>query len=407
MDEPQNHVFKMSSEEKKLSLRLSGLFSIRMLGIFIILPIFSLYMGELTQSAFLAGLLFASYPLTQIILQPLFGVISDYFGRKPALIVGLALFTIGSLVLVFTSNIYVAILGRVIQGSGAISAVVLALATDLTREEIRTKVMAFIGISIGLTFGIAIVLSNIIYGLMKGTGIFLFCAILGVIGIYVAIAQIPNVDKKENDESTKKPKSSIRSLIKISFSDMNIVRLYLGTMLLHMLLTMTFFALPKYFTSIHISSIQTWVYYLPTFIISILVMFPLVAFAERFYKHRILFLFAIICLFLAYLLLILTEFKTIFVFWGILVFFIGFNTLEATQPSLMSRFAPEEYRGTVMGVFSSSQFLGTSIGSMLASLFVTYGSFSIVYYVSAVVSVGWFIIAWPMQNPVKKTANPS
>lgn len=398
---------KFTSEEKGLAAKLAGLFSIRMLGIFIILPILAIYSESLTGSTpLLTGFVFASYAITQIILQPIFGIISDRIGRKPALITGLALFTIGSIILMFTSNIYIAIFGRIIQGSGAVSAVVLALATDLTREQIRSKVMAIIGVSIGVTFGVAISIAPLIYFLAKGYGIFGLCAALGIVGIYITVKYIPNPEKIATKEGTPHEKQSIKQLTTIAFQESNVVRLYFGAFMLHLLLTMTFATLPIYFKQLEISQISSALYYTATFFISIIVMFIFVGLAEKFYKHRILFLMAIIFLAISYLFLIIYENNNHwFIIFSLAFFFFGFNIMEASQPSLMSRFANKNYRGTIMGVFSSSQFLGASIGGILGSSISGYLGVEYVFYLSFILAALWFAIAWPMQNPIKPVAN--
>lgn len=396
---------KFTADEKGLTAKLAGLFSIRMLGIFIILPILVTYSQSLEGSTpVLTGLVFASYAITQILLQPIFGVVSDKVGRKPALIVGLSLFTFGSLVLVFASSIYIAILGRIIQGSGAVSAVVLAMATDLTREQIRSKVMAFIGVSIGLTFGIAISIAPVIYYLAKGYGIFGLCAVLGIAGIFIAIKYIPEipVTPKKNDH-----KESIKELTHIAFKENNVVRLYFGAFMLHLLLTMTFATLPILFKQLEISTVSSAFYYTATFFISIIVMFIFVGLAERFYKHRILFLFAIVLLAASYLFMLVSgDGSRWLIITSLALFFFGFNIMEASQPSLMSRFADQNYRGTIMGVFSSSQFLGASIGGMLGSIISGYMGVQYVFYLTFILTALWFVIAWPMQNPIKPVKKP-
>lgn len=400
-DTTVNTSTKLLPGELGLSLKLAGLFSIRMLGIFIILPVLTLYSQSLTGSTpFLTGLVFASYALTQILLQPIFGIVSDKIGRKPALIAGLGLFIVGSIILMFASHVYVAILGRIIQGAGAVSAVVLALATDLTREYIRSKVMAMIGVSIGLTFGVAVSLAPIIYMVAKGYGIFGVCALMGALGIYATIKFIP--DAPMPTEAMKTKRESISELTRIAFSNGNVVRLYFGAFMLHLLLTMTFAAMPSLLSQLEISGGSATLYYVSTFFISCIIMFACVGLAERFYRHRILFLVAILFLALAYLGLIISEEGShALFFWGLLLFFFGFNVMEAMQPSIMSRAADQHYRGTIMGVFSSSQFLGTSIGGMLGATISGYFGVQYVFYLAFLLAAVWFAIAWPMQNPVK------
>lgn len=390
---------KMSKSDWGLSARLAGLFSIRMLGIFIILPIYSLYTKELVGSTpLLAGLFISSYALTQIILQPLFGSLSDYFGRKVTITIGMILFVIGSLMIAFTDSIYVAIFGRVVQGAGAISAVVLAFTSDVVREEIRGKTMALIGVSIGLTFGIAIFISPVIYGFFGGTGVFLLCAILGAIAIYVTLMQLP---KSEQHKENKEERMPLRLSIKEAWSDNDIKRLYLGAFMLHLILTLGFTIFPWILEAEGFLPKESWKIYVPSFLIAIFLMFPGVGIAERFRQFRIFFLVAIAALVVALVALVFVS-----GYWSLLlfmtVFFWGFNTMEAIQPSLMSRLAPTHNRGMVMGFFSSSQFLGASIGGILASVIFGYFTAVPVLWLGAGLLVVWFIIAYPMRNPQKK-----
>lgn len=407
--EPQNDIgaeskqdvkslHKMSKSDWGLSARLAGLFSIRMLGIFIILPIYSLYTKELSGSTpLLAGLFISSYALTQIILQPLFGSLSDYFGRKVTITIGMVLFVIGSLLIAFTDSIYIAILGRVIQGAGAISAVVLAFTSDVVREEIRGKTMALIGVSIGLTFGVAIFISPVLYGFFGGMGVFLLCAILGAIAIYVTLMQLPKSDQHKVNRDDRLP---LRVSIKEAWSNSDINRLYLGAFMLHLILTLGFTIFPFILLEQHFSPEASWKIYVPSFLIAILLMFPGVGIAERFRQFRIFFLAAIAALVIALIALVFVK-----GYWSLMlymtVFFWGFNTMEAMQPSLMSRLAPTHNRGMVMGFFSSSQFLGASIGGMLASVIFGYFTAMPVLLLGAGLLIAWFIIAYPMKNPKK------
>ena len=389
---------KMTKSDWGLSARFAGLFSIRMLGIFIILPIYSLYTKELSGSTpLLAGLFISSYALTQIILQPLFGSLSDYFGRKITIAIGMILFVIGSLMIAFTGSIHVAILGRVIQGAGAISAVVLAFTSDVVREEIRGKTMALIGVSIGFTFGIAIFISPVIFGFFGGMGIFLLCAILGVIAIYVTLMQLPKSDQHKVNKAARLP---LKVSIKEAWSNSDINRLYLGAFMLHLILTLGFTIFPWMLESEGYLPKDSWKIYVPSFLIAIVLMFPGVGIAERFRQFRIFFLAAIAALVIALVALAFAK-----GYWALLIymtiFFWGFNTMEAMQPSLMSRLAPTHNRGMVMGFFSSSQFLGASIGGILASVIFGYFTAMPVLLLGAGLLILWFVIAFPMKNPQK------
>lgn len=390
---------KFSKGDWQLSSKLAGLFSIRMLGIFIILPIYSLYTKELIGTTpLLAGLFISSYALTQIILQPLFGALSDHFGRKITITIGMLLFVIGSLMIAFTDSIYLAIWGRVVQGAGAVSAVVLAFTSDVVREEIRGKTMALIGVSIGLTFGLAIFISPTIYGYFGGTGVFLLCAVLGMIAIYVTLMQLP---KSEQHKENREQKIPLMKSMKAAWSNSDINRLYLGAFMLHMILTLGFTIFPWLLEQAGFLPQDSWKIYLPAFVLAIVLMFPAVGVAERFRQFRVFFLLGIAALIISLLSLVFASgYSTLLLFMT--VFFWGFNLMEAMQPSLMSRLAPAHNRGMVMGFFSSSQFLGASMGGLIAS--VIYGYFTImpVLLVGAGLLAIWFIIAIPMKNPQKR-----
>ena len=391
---------KFAKGDWGLTAKLSGLFSIRMLGIFIILPIYSLYTQQLGGTTpLLAGLFISSYALTQIILQPLFGALSDHFGRKITITIGMALFVIGSLMIAFTDSIYLAIWGRVVQGAGAVSAVVLAFTSDVVREEIRGKTMAFIGISIGLTFGLAIFISPIIYGYWGGMGIFLLCAILGLIAIYVTLQHLPK--SEQHTENRKKARQPILKNVKAAWSNGDINRLYLGAFMLHLTLTLGFTIFPWILEQEGFLPQDSWKIYLPGFFIAIFLIFPAVGVAERFRQFRIFFLLAIGSLIVAMLALIFVKGYALLLLF-MTIFFWGFNMMEAMQPSLMSRLAPTHNRGMVMGFFSSSQFLGASIGGIVASVIYGYYSLMPVLLVGAGLLAIWFVIAIPMKNPQKR-----
>lgn len=391
---------KFSRYDWILGSKLAGLFSIRMLGIFIILPIYSFYTKELSGTTpLLAGFFISSYALTQIILQPLFGTVSDYFGRKMTITIGMALFVIGSLMIAFTDSIYMAIWGRVVQGSGAVSAVVLAFTSDVVREEIRGKTMALIGVSIGFTFGLAIFISPIIYGFFGGMGVFLLCAILGVIAIYVTLAQLPASEQHKENRENPKP---LMESIKEAWSDGDINRLYLGGFMLHLILTLGFTIFPWLLEGEGFLPQDSWKIYLPSFLIAIILIFPGVGVAERFRQFRLFFLISIAALIIAMIALAFVSGYGNYLFFMTL-FFWGFNMMEAMQPSLMSRLAPTQNRGMVMGFFSSSQFLGASVGGILASVIFGYFTALPVLIVGAVLLVLWFIIAIPMRNPQKRS----
>lgn len=394
---------QFTTAEKTTCAGLTLLYVIRMLGLFIVLPLFSLYEKELQGGTpFLMGLAFSSYAITQMLLQPIFGLASDRYGRKPLIVLGLILFIVGSLIIASTDHIYGVLLGRIIQGSGAISAVILALATDITRDVIRTRVMAMIGISIGITFGLAMFLGPFLQSLIGMRGIFLVCAGLGVLGILITVFMLPNPPalpcSPQYSESQSAFKIKDNPLLVTAIIEPNLWRLYIGAMGLHLLLTMAFMVIPWGLKSINLVVADHWKIYVPCFFISIFIMGALVGIGEKRGQLKLLFLSAIGFLIIAFILFIIAN-----SLWTMSIaltcFFIGFNIMEATQPSLMSRFAPKNTRGMAMGIFSSMQFLGASIGGIVGASIYGYIGINAVYIIGMLVSFLWLVLAFGMKNP--------
>lgn len=414
---------KMTRQDLTLGANLAGLFSIRMLGIFLILPIYAQYMrDDLGSGGFMTGLFISSYALTQLIMQPLVGALSDRIGRKVSIIIGLILFIIGSLIIAFTQTPWIAILGRVIQGASAISSVILALTSDIVREEIRGKIMAIIGVGIGVTFGVSVVASQLLYWLGGGMAIFLASALLGGVAIFVTLYKIPTPTltveegKRRAEAQAQSPTEFLRSFradFKGAFRDPDINRLYVGALILHLVLTGSFTSFSSFLSDRGYGTDQfigSWLIYLPSFFISLLLMFAFVGYAERFYRHRFIFLMAITLLLLSFIPMFFNL-----GYWGLvgtmILFFTGFNVMEASQPSLISRLAPESERGLFMGIFSSAQFIGAATGGMVASLIYSFASFwfkdptlsyKSVFLLLIVILAGWLIYAYPMKDLKRK-----
>ncbi len=383
----------LTALERRATWALTALFSLRMLGLFIILPVFSLYATTLSGATpFLVGLGFGAYALTQMLLQPLFGWLADRYGRKPTIYVGLLLFIIGSIVVALSEHIYGVIAGRAVQGAGAISAAVLALTADLVREQVRTKVMAVIGVSIGLTFGIAMFLGPILQGGIGVAGIFWLCALLALLGIGITWRVIPD---PAHQNIPIQPTLSTLALLK----QPDLLRLNIGALMLHGILAATFVALPWLLTHAALQSSQHWHVYLPAFALSILVMGGLIRVAERRQQLKFVFLAAIVCLLIASGGLALGFLSLWIIGLWITLFFIGFNVMEASQPSLVAKFCPPAQRGSAMGIFSSCQYLGTFVGSVLGG--AVYGHYQSVgvFVMTAIMALLWLFIALNMSNP--------
>jgi len=392
----------MSPAEIKSSVQLASIYSLRMLGIFLILPIFSIYASELSGSPteFQIGLAFGIYGLTQAILQIPFGMSSDHFGRKPMIYLGLLLFVIGSLVAGVSEEIEGIIIGRAIQGSGAISAVLTALLSDLTSDKSRTKGMAIIGISIGLTFALSLVISPILNTLIGVPGIFLLMATLAVVALGVVRFFIHEPSRKKQIKSAST--TDIRSILR----NFDLNRLNFGIFVLHASQISMFMAVPFYLINQgEISLDQHWLIYLVVLAISFIVIVPMIIFSERNNKSKEFFVLSIS-------LILLTQFLFIYFADGIfgiiaalIVYFVGFNYLEASLPSLVSKLAPIQRRGLALGVYNTFQSLGIFVGGSFRGLIASFYGYQGAFLFCSLLTIIWLFLSISMKMPTRKKLN--
>ncbi len=353
-----------STSETKSVLSLAAIFSLRMLGLFIILPIFSLYAPQLTGSTpSLIGIALGIYGLSQAICQIPLAMLSDKWGRKPIIVAGLLIFVLGSLIAAVSTSIYGVIIGRALQGAGAIGSTVIALVADLTTVENRSKAMAMIGMSIGFSFALAIVLGPLLNKWIGLSGIFGLTALLGLAGIGLLLVVVPQPPHClfHRDSET------VPSLLKATLFNPELVRLNLGILVLHALLTATFIVVPILLAHSSSAWIRThaWAVYLPALSFALITLIPCIIAAEKFQKMKLLFVTTIMLLGLTQLLL--WKFHSSAWELGLILalFFSAFTFLEATMPSLISKIAPVTNKGTAMGIYSSAQFLGIFVGGSL------------------------------------------
>lgn len=381
------------------TLPIAMLFAFRMLGLFMLVPIFTVYANHLNGATpQLLGLALGGYGLTQGILQIPFGLLSDRFGRKPLITIGLILFAIGSLLGAFTQHIYGMILARILQGSGAVGSVLIALLADTTPAHDRTKAMAVIGGVIALSFSLAFILSPILAKWMGLSGIFYLTAALATLGLLMLYAFIPH--------STHDQHSTINGTqLKQIFYNSTLLRLDAGIFFQHAILVSTFFVLPMLIQH-HIQwghLTQAWHLYLPILFGSFLIMAPLLVIAEKTEKVKFLLLGSIILIGLCQW--GLSKFGGHFYSLALLLmlYFVAFNCLEANLPSLISKCAPEKLKGGAMGVYSSSQFLGIFVGGCSAGFIYHRWGAQGVFIINGIAAVFWGVLMWPLNiKPLKR-----
>ena len=350
----------MTAQERKAVGSLALLYSFRMLGLFMVLPLLALYATDLSGATpALIGLALGLYGLTQAVFQIPFGWLSDRVGRKPVIVGGLLLFALGSVVAATADSIWGVILGRTLQGAGAIASTVMALVADLTSAEQRTKAMALVGMSIGASFALALVLGPVLASFGGLSAVFWATAALAVCGIYIVTALVPAQPAagRGHHEAIAQ-----RDLLGRSLRDGNLARLNLGVFVLHFVLMASFLLVPHYLVDVAaVAREQHWLVYLCTLLLSILGMVPLMAMGERGSRPRGAFLGGIGLVFAAVALILVVDSA-----WGLYgalwLFFVGFNYLEASLPSLVSKSVFEGGKGTAMGVYSTAQFLGAFAG---------------------------------------------
>jgi MFS family permease len=394
---PMTSSDRMTPLEFRASMGLASIFGLRMLGMFVILPVFALYAESLPGGAShtLVGIALGAYGLTQAILQIPLGWLSDRIGRKPTIYAGLVLFAIGSFVAASAHDIYVIIGGRVLQGSGAISAAVIAMTADLTREEHRTKAMALIGSTIGLSFALSLVAGPLLFHLIGVPGIFAMTGVLALSAIIVVYAVIPN---PQHSYATSGDAQSGKLLAVIR--DGQLLRLNFGIFSLHAVLMALFIVVPFALRNAGLKVEQHWLMYLPVMVCSFILLLPAIVFAEKKAKLKQVFCAAVVLMLATQVLLpwLLGTLWEIFI--ALLAFFTAFNILEASLPSLISKLAPPGAKGTAIGVYSSVQFLGAFVGAAVSGYLSQHYGARAVFTFGVVLIAVWLIPALTMKVPV-------
>ncbi|NNM58239.1 MAG: MFS transporter [Legionellales bacterium] len=386
----------MTPQERKSTLSIASIYAFRMLGLFMILPIFSLYLPSLKQATpTLIGLALGIYGLTQALLQIPFAMISDRIGRKPVIVFGLIVFIIGSVIAALSHSIYGIIIGRAIQGAGAIGSTLIALAADNTNEENRLKAMAIIGMTIGLSFMLAMILGSFLNRYLGLSGIFWLTALLASFGIIMLRYSVPTPKK----QSIHRDSETVLGQFKQVLTNPELLRLNFGIFTSHAVLMALFVILPLILTqTTGISADGQWKIYLPTLLISVILMLPFIMVAEKNRLMKPFFIGAIFLFTLTQALFLLIKPNIFNVSLILCLFFTAFTFLEASLPSLVSKIAPAGNKGTAMGIYSSSQFLGIFAGGSIGGLLYNHFGSSSLFLFCTGLGIIWCVLALTMKK---------
>ena len=387
----------MTSAERRAGVALAGVFALRMLGLFLILPVFAVHARALPSGhdTALIGLTLGAYGITQACLQIAYGAASDRYGRKPVIVAGLLLFALGSFIAAAATDLPGILVGRALQGAGAISAAVTALAADLTREQHLTKVMAMIGGSIGLVFALSMVAAPLLFDLVGLSGMFVFTGVLSLLAIVVVWRVVPAAPAIPRQPGW----AGFREVL----VQPQLLRMNAGVFILHLVQTAMWVLLPAALIERGGLAVGAhWKLYLPAVLLSLALMVPAVIAAERKGRMKAVFLAAIALLSIAQLgFAYLAEGLPGLFFW-LLVFFVAFNVLEATQPSLIARLAAPHAKGAALGVYNTLQSLGLFAGGALGGALAAFAGPQAVWLACALLGLVWLGIAGGLVVPVRR-----
>ena len=382
----------MNSTERLFALKVSLIMSVRMLGLFMLFPVMSVYAGDYGNSTpFLIGMAIGVYGLTQALLQIPFGYLSDRFGRKPILIIGLLIFLLGSVVAANASNIIFVVIGRALQGGGAISAVLMAFLADSISEDNRAKANAFVGFQIGVAFMLSLIIGPIITSRIGLSGLFWVIGLLSIIAMLIVLSLQHSKPVNYYRLSFGAFKETLtRELVALDFSVFS----------LHLILASGFIVMPLLIMDNQIvSMIDNWQLYLPAVLLSFIGMIPLIIISEKFKKTKYILLLSIFLLIVSQIIFFTSNLNFSVFLITLTIFFVAFNTVEAILPSLLSRTASASKRGLAMGIFSTSQFLGTFIGGAIGGLiYDIYDLNSVFLFTIFVAIIWWFMVLF---SPLK------
>ncbi|PIV87815.1 MAG: MFS transporter, partial [Hydrogenophilales bacterium CG17_big_fil_post_rev_8_21_14_2_50_63_12] len=383
--------------ERRAAISLAGIFGLRMLGMFLILPVFALYAKTLPggEDHTLIGLALGMYGLTQAILMIPFGMASDRFGRKPVIIIGLVIFALGSFFAASATDLWGVLLGRALQGAGAISAAVTALLADLTREEKRTQAMAMIGSTIGLAFAFSLAAGPAFYHWIGVPGMFAMTGALALLATLVVQFITPNPGATAFHSDAEANPARLKDVLR----QVELLRLNWGIFALHAAQMAMFIVVPFALVDGGLDAQHHWQVYLPVLLASLVLLVPVIIYGEKRGELKKVFVTAIALMFVAQVGLAFSM----HLFWGVVAalfaYFVAFNILEASLPSLVSKIAPPEAKGTAMGVYNTSQALGMFFGGFAGGWLAQHQGFASVFAFCAGLMAIWLLLAARMVPP--------
>jgi MFS family permease len=386
---------RLSAPELRATLSLASIFALRMLGLFMIMPVFSIYAKTIPggDNVFLVGLALGAYGVTQSLLYIFYGWVSDKLGRKPVIAFGLVVFAIGSFVAAVGHSMTWIIVGRVIQGMGAVSSAVIAFIADLTSDENRTKAMAMVGGSIGVSFAVAIVGAPIVFEWIGMSGLFTVIGFLSLLAVGVVIWIVPDAPK---------PPVHVKAPFAEVLHNVELLRLNFGVLVLHATQTALFLVVPRILVAGGLPVASHWMVYLPVMGLAFVLMVPAIIAAEKRGKMKVVMVSAIALILIGQLLLSAAP-HTLWSVAGVLfVYFLGFNVLEASQPSLVSKLAPGTRKGAAAGVYNTTQSIGLALGGVMGGWLLKVDGQSAVFFACSGLVLAWLIVAANMKPPPQK-----
>ncbi|KVW99761.1 MFS transporter [Thiobacillus denitrificans] len=387
----------MTRAEKRAASGLAAIFGLRMLGMFLILPVFALYAEDLPggDNHTLVGLALGMYGLTQAILMIPFGMASDRIGRKKVIIFGLIVFAFGSFVAMAATDIYWTIFGRALQGAGAISAAVTAMLADLTREEHRTKAMALVGSTIGITFAVSLVAGPALNRVIGVPGIFALTGVLALAAIWVVKVWVPDPADSHYHADAQANPAKLKDVLR----DGQLARLDFGIFALHAAQMAMFVVVPVALKNSGLAVDQHWAVYLPVLLGSFVLMVPAIIVGEKRGQMKPVFIGAVALMLLAQLGFAFGIDHFWGIVWALFFYFVAFNLLEASLPSLISKLAPVSAKGTAMGVYNTAQALGLFFGGVFGGWLAQHHGFQAVFIFCVVLMAAWLVASLSMKAP--------